>query len=75
MQPIIMKNQGGYVIQIVLIVFAIIMGLMLFPIKFPEKDSKLAGQASQPVSVIMYENTLPGIVPDSMSMRWFRLER
>lgn len=75
MQPITMKNQRGYVIQIVLIVFAIIMGLMLFPIKFPEKDPRLAGQASQPVSVIMYENAVPGIKEDSMSMKWFKLER
>lgn len=68
-----MKNQQGYVIQIVLIVFAIIFGLMMFPIKFPEKDPK-AGQGS-PVSVIMYENAVPGIGADSMSMKWFKLER
>lgn len=30
-------NQKGYVIQIVLIVFAIIIGLMIFPVKFPKK--------------------------------------
>lgn len=32
-------NQKGYVIQIVLIVFALIIGLMIFPMKFPKRGA------------------------------------
>lgn len=64
-------NQQGY-IRLVLIIFAIIMGLLMFPIKFPDSKNYPDPQGSLFIS-------RPGVnIPsdkDQIQLDWFLLEK
>jgi hypothetical protein len=59
MQPVIMKKQKGY-IALVLVIFAAIIGILIFPIKFPQKGISECTVGEPPNGYVVLED-LPAI--------------